>query len=83
MMPDTWLPTLTVVTAERVPVAVTVATTSPFSSRALRYFGSEEPLRERRSHAPPPMTTTAARAARILFFMQSSNGVGRRESAEG
>ena len=48
MMPETWLPTLTVVTADSVPVAVTVATTSPLSSFAFRYFGSEEPLRARK-----------------------------------
>jgi hypothetical protein len=40
MIPETWLPTLTVVTAESVPVAVTVATTSPRSSFALRYLGA-------------------------------------------
>ena len=78
MMPETWLPTLTVVTAERVPVAVTVATTSPLSIFPLRYFGSEEPLRATRNHAPPATKTTAAITARNLFLMQSSNGVGRR-----
>ena len=43
MMPETWLPTCTVVTAESVPVAVTVATTSPLSSFAFRNFGSADP----------------------------------------
>ena len=47
MMPDTWLPTCTVVTAESVPVAVTVATTSPLSSFAFRNFGSADPRRVR------------------------------------
>ncbi len=41
MIPETWLPTLTVVTAESDPVAETVATTSPRSSVAFRYFGVE------------------------------------------
>src|SRR5512141_3025000 len=83
MIPDTWLPTFTVVTADSVPVAVTVATTSPLSSFALRYFGSDEPLRASTNHAPAPMTTTAATTARILFFIRPSNGVGRRDSRSG
>src|SRR5512141_2312079 len=83
MIPDTWLPTFTVVTADSVPVAVTVATTSPLSSFAFRYFGSDEPLRASTNHAPAPITTTAATTARILFFIQPSNGVGRRNSRSG
>ena len=83
MIPETWLPTLTVVTAESVPVAVTVATMSPFSSFVFRYFGSEEPFRPNTSHAPAPSTRMAATTARILFFIQPSNGVGRRKSRFG
>ena len=40
MMPETSLPTLTVVTADSVPVAVTVCVTSPLSTFAVRYFAS-------------------------------------------
>ena len=41
MIPETWLPTATVVTAERAPVAVTVCVTVPRSAFAVRYFGSD------------------------------------------
>ena len=39
-IPETTLPTLTVVTAESVPVAVTVCVTLPLSTLAVRYFGA-------------------------------------------
>jgi len=38
MVPDTWLPTCTVVTALTVPVALTVALISPRSAGAVRYL---------------------------------------------
>jgi len=37
MIPDTWLPTWTVVTADREPVAVTVIVMSPRSTGDVRY----------------------------------------------
>ena len=60
MIPETWLPTFTVVTAESVPAAVTVATTSPRSIFSFRNFGPELPRRAR-SVAPamPAPTTTS------------------------
>ena len=38
--PETWLPTWTVVTALRLPVAETAAVRGPRSTRAVRYFGA-------------------------------------------
>ena len=38
--PETWLPTWTVVTALRLPVADTAAVRGPRSTRAVRYFGA-------------------------------------------
>src|SRR5262245_58380061 len=38
--PDTWLPTWTVVTAFRLPVAETAEVRGPRSMRAVRYFGA-------------------------------------------
>jgi hypothetical protein len=43
-IPDTWLPTWTVVTAEIVPVAATVSATDPTSAASVRYFGSDLPF---------------------------------------
>ena len=37
MMPETWLPTWTVVTADRVPVAFTVAEMFPWLTASVRY----------------------------------------------
>ena len=67
MMPETWLPTWTVVTADSVPVAVTVATTSPCSTLPVRNFGSDDRLR---SMYVAPASTTATSAATITqpFF---------------
>ena len=38
--PETWLPTWTVMTALRLPVAETAAVRGPRSTRASRYFGA-------------------------------------------
>ena len=48
MIPETWLPTWTVVTAEIAPVAVTVMVTSPRSTSWTRYLSSPDfpPLRK-------------------------------------
>src|SRR5262249_43067955 len=43
MTPDTWLPICTVVTAERVPVAVTVMMIVPRSAFSVRYCGVLDP----------------------------------------
>src|ERR1051326_2138043 len=53
MTPETWLPTWTVVTAERVPVAVTVMVTSPRVTFAVLYRSSclPRPRQERRAAA--------------------------------
>src|ERR1035438_1622256 len=42
MLPDTWLPTWTVMTAFRFPVVVTVASISPRSTRVVTYAGVGE-----------------------------------------
>ncbi len=68
MIPDTWLPTLTVVTAERVPVAVTVATTSPFVTFSLRNFGPLVFSFERRKTPPATTATTIAAPIRTFFI---------------
>ena len=62
MIPDTWLPTWTVVTAEIVPVAVTVMVTSPRSTGAVRYFSTGSPFPERSQNqaATPPASTTTS-----------------------
>ncbi len=44
MTPDTWLPTCTVVTADSVPVAVTVMVTVPRSTFSVRYCSFLLPL---------------------------------------
>ena len=43
MTPETWLPTCTVVTAERVPVAVTVMVTVPRSTFSVLYWAALSP----------------------------------------
>ncbi len=42
MIPDTWLPTWTVVTADSEPVAVTVMVTSPRSTATVRNWASSD-----------------------------------------
>src|SRR5512135_2628472 len=71
MIPETWLPTLTVVTAESVPVAVTVATTEPFVTFSLRNFGPLFSSLERR-RTPPRMTATTIAATIRTFFIGSA-----------
>src|SRR5437867_4810453 len=67
MIPETWLPTATVVTAETDPVAVTVCVTSPRSTFAVRYFGSELFLLPSRRTTPPMIPTTTT--THTIFFM--------------
>ena len=68
MIPETWLPTWTVVTAERVPVAVTVAVTSPLPIGSVRYCGSSEGRLATYSPYPAPTRTAATAAQMIVFF---------------
>src|SRR5688572_31507147 len=70
MIPETWLPTSTVVTAERNPVAVTVCATLPRSTFAVRYLGSDfrRPPTSRKTPAAAPRTT----ATQTNFFMALS-----------
>jgi hypothetical protein len=44
MTPETWLPTATVVTADSVPVAVTVMVIGPRSTFSVRYCKSFPPV---------------------------------------
>ena len=70
MIPETWLPTCTVVTAESVPVAVTVCVIFPWSTGAVRYLSSGF-LRAPMANASPPAATTTITIQRILFFIRS------------
>src|SRR5712692_5718082 len=67
MIPDTWLPTWTVVTADRAPEAVTVGTTLPRSIFWVRNFGTWPFARAR--YAPPPSPTTTTAAPTIQPFL--------------
>src|SRR5436190_23700107 len=70
MMPETWLPTCTVVTAEMLPVAVTLIVTSPRLAASVRYFGAcSFPLRPTKYQTTPPRTTTPARIHNPLFII--------------
>jgi hypothetical protein len=62
MMPETWLPTWTVVTAERVPVAFTLAETVPWLTASVRYLSPpwSLPRRKKKSPTRTPTTTTMA-----------------------
>src|SRR5512143_226946 len=66
MIPETWLPTLTVVTADSVPVAVTVWGMMPMSTVAVRYFGCGLPRPPMAKKRPTPATTTMT--AQIAFL---------------
>ena len=68
MLPETWLPTFTVVTAESVPVAVTVATTEPFVTFSFRNLGPLFCSSERRTTAPTTTATTTAAPIRTFFI---------------
>jgi hypothetical protein len=48
MMPDTWLPTCTVVTASSAPVAPTVSTTSPRARATVLTSGTNSAVRNPR-----------------------------------
>ena len=52
MTPETWLPTCTVVTAESVPVAVTVTVMLPRSTSSVRYCPPPSSLPRRRKNSP-------------------------------
>ena len=85
MIPETWLPTLTVVTAERVPVAVTVDTTSPFVTFSFRNFGPLFFSFERRRTPPATTATTIAAPIRAFFISSafpSPDRSGRRPERE-
>ena len=62
MMPETWLPTWTVVTAESVPVALTVMVTLPLADRLGAVLSPPLSLPRRRKNRPTstPTTTTMA-----------------------
>ena len=86
MLPDTWLPTCTVVTACSVPVAPTVSTMSPRLSGAVLTCSSVSPRRE--YHAPAPAPTarmmTTRRTARFMtrpFARDSWRRAGASRSA--
>src|SRR5512140_3771935 len=85
MIPETWLPTLTVVTAESVPVAVTVETTEPFVTFSLRNFGPLFSSFARRRTPPATTATTIAPPTRAFFIdsaFPSRVAAGRRRERE-
>ena len=59
--PDTWLPTSTVTTADRLPEALTRETTSPRASGSVVYRGAS-PLPELKRQSPPSTSTTSTSA---------------------
>ena len=68
MMPETWLPTLTVVTAESEPVAFTVCVMSPLSTTAVRYLASGFPRLPIRKKSPTAAAATI-RSQTAVFFV--------------
>src|SRR5690242_6928904 len=82
MMPETWLPTCTVVTAEMLPVAVTFIVTSPRLAGSVRYLGvCSLRLRATKYQAPPPTATTAASNTRNRFIVLASRTASRRRAS--
>ena len=75
MIPETWLPTATDVTAETDPVAVTVCVTSPRSTFAVRYFGSDFFRLPSSRKTPAPIPT--ATATQMNFFIRLSKRFSR------
>src|SRR5579885_3041451 len=77
MMPETWLPTCTVVTAETVPVALTVMVTVPRSTTSVRYLSPPVPLprRNRNNATRTAAATTRARMSslRPLWLLSRSS----------
>src|SRR5690242_10573865 len=70
MIPETWLPTCTVVTAEMLPVAVTLIVTSPRLAASVRYFGACSLLpRPKKNQSAPPTTATTPRIHNHLFIV--------------
>src|SRR4029434_5521489 len=70
IVPETWLPTCTVVTACRVPVADTVLRMEPRSIFAVMY-SSEEARRPHRKYPPTPPTRTTPIAVIMSCFLLS------------
>src|SRR5258706_5831813 len=73
MIPETWLPTLTVITAETAPVAVTVCVTSPLSIVAVRYLASGLPRLPMRKNRPTPTATTTMTQTIPFLFIAIQN----------
>ena len=59
IVPDTWVPTWTVITAFSVPVAEIVDRMSPRSTGAVRNVALRFPLPNQKKPAAPPRTRTA------------------------
>src|SRR5437773_3594637 len=74
--PETWLPTWTVMTALRLPVAETAAVRGPRSTRASRYFGAlPMDCVERYAQTPAP-TRAATTMSERRRFITRFDGVG-------
>ncbi len=72
IMPDTWVPTSTIVTASRVPVADTTDSRFPFSTPTKRYcFSLPDPRRANPAHATATTATTASSTMIIFLTMPS------------
>src|SRR5712692_10538272 len=68
MIPETWLPTLTVVTAERAPVAVTAWVMSPWSTVTVRYFSAGFFRLPTRKKIPTAAASTIRTHSSFLFI---------------
>src|SRR5258706_7924493 len=73
MIPETWLPTLTVTAAETAPVAVTVCFPSPLPSVAVRYLAAGLPRFPRRKNSPTPTATTTRTQTIPFLFIAIQN----------
>src|SRR5262244_3185426 len=79
MIPETWLPTLTVVTAERAPVAVTVCVMSPLSTGEVRYLASGFPRLPTRKNTPTAAAATTRIQATVFLLITQYKTLLRRD----
>src|SRR5215204_449634 len=72
MLPDTWLPTSTVVTAWSVPVAPTASMTSPRVAGAVVTWISADPRRTTYAPTPAPIAATMSNPIRAFLIPRPS-----------
>ena len=71
MRPDTWVPTCTVTVAESVPVAVTLATTSPRATLTVTNWGTSA-LPRPFHHTPNPTVPASSTPPTAMTFGQAA-----------